>query len=70
MSINGWFWQGLAMSAFEREMRAALPGDIVVSQHEVPAPALRYSSACPWVLALAISGAMWVGIGWLIWKLV
>lgn len=33
-------------------------------------PALRYSSPWPWVLALTISSSMWVGIGWLIWKLV
>ena len=34
------------------------------------APGLKYSSARPWILALAISIAMWVGIGWLIWKLI
>jgi hypothetical protein len=34
------------------------------------APALRYSSPRPWILGLAISSAMWVGIGWLIWTLV
>ena len=33
-------------------------------------PALKYSSPWPWVLAIVISGAMWVGIGWLIWKLI
>ena len=33
-------------------------------------PSLRYSSPWPWLLALAISSTMWVGIGWLIWTLV
>jgi len=33
-------------------------------------PPLRYSSPWPWVLALAISSTMWVGIGWVLWKLV
>jgi hypothetical protein len=36
----------------------------------VSSPVLRYSSPRPWVLALAISSTMWVGIGWLIWTLV
>ena len=61
------------MSAFERE--TVLPGGIVrhrrgVQKAPALAPGLKYSSARPWVLALAISSAMWVGIGWLIWKLV
>jgi len=61
------------MSAFKRE--PVLSGGIVLPRRrmqEAPAlaPGLRYSSARPWVLALAISSAMWVGIGWLIWKLV
>jgi hypothetical protein len=33
-------------------------------------PVLRYSSPWTWVIALAVSSAMWVGIGWIIWKLV
>jgi hypothetical protein len=33
-------------------------------------PALRYSSPRPWILALAVSGAIWGGIGWLVWKFV
>jgi hypothetical protein len=38
---------------------------------ETAAPwALRYSSPWPWVLALAISSTMWVGIGWLVWTFV
>jgi hypothetical protein len=32
------------------------------------APALKYSSPWPWALALMTSGAMWAGLGWLIWK--
>jgi len=36
----------------------------------VGSPSLRYSSPRPWVLALAISSTMWVGIGCLIWTLV
>ena len=36
----------------------------------VSSPDLRYSSPWPWVLALAIGGTMWIGIGWLIWTLV
>jgi hypothetical protein len=36
----------------------------------VSSPALRSSSPWPWVIALAISSMMWVGIGWLIWTLV
>ena len=36
----------------------------------VTAPVLRYSSPWPWILALAISSTMWVGIGWLVWKTV
>jgi hypothetical protein len=36
----------------------------------VSSPALRYSSALPWVLALTIGSTMWVGIGWLVWTLV
>lgn len=62
-----------AMVAFQREWRAALSGDMVRPGHgaqgaTVLAPALRYSSPWPWALALAISGGMWAGIGWLIWK--
>ncbi|MGA7807161.1 hypothetical protein [Bradyrhizobium sp.] len=34
------------------------------------APVLRYSSPWPWILALAISSTMWVGIGWLVWTIV
>jgi hypothetical protein len=33
-------------------------------------PALRYSSPLPWILALAVSGAIWAGIGLLVWKYV
>ncbi len=33
-------------------------------------PALRYSSPKPWLLAIAISSAMWVGIGWAIWSVI
>src|SRR5262245_25811056 len=67
----GWIWRGTAMSAFKRE--PVLSGGFVLPRRrlqEAPAlaPGLRYSSARPWVLALAISSAMWVGIGWLIWK--
>jgi hypothetical protein len=31
-------------------------------------PALRYSSPRPWILGVAISSTMWVGIGWLIFR--
>jgi hypothetical protein len=31
-------------------------------------PALRYSSPRPWLLAASISGAMWAGIIWAIWR--
>jgi hypothetical protein len=60
------------MSAFKRE--SVLPDGIALPQPMQRAPALApglsYSSARPWVLALAISSAMWGGIGWLIWKLI
>jgi len=36
----------------------------------VTPPVLRHSSPWPWILALAISSTMWVGIGWLVWKIV
>ncbi len=60
------------MSAFKRE--TVLSGGIALPRRQMEkapgvAPGLKYSSARPWVLALAISSAMWVGIGWLIWKL-
>ncbi len=32
-------------------------------------PALRYSSPRPWLLAASISGAMWAGIIWAVWRI-
>ena len=32
-------------------------------------PALRYSSPRPWLLAVSVSGAMWAGIIWAIWRI-
>jgi len=61
------------MSAYKRETVSSsgisLPRHRLYSTRSV-APGLKYSSARPWVLALAISSAMWVGIGLLIWKLI
>jgi len=54
-----------AIGAKEKSYSAAREVTTVVSS-----PALRYSSALPWVLALTISSTMWVGIGWLVWTLV
>lgn len=39
-------------------------------EHVADVPVLRFSSPWPWVFALAISCAMWVGIGWVIWKII
>jgi hypothetical protein len=54
-----------AADANERTYYVAREATAVVSS-----PALRYSAPWPWVIALAISCTMWVGIGWLIWTFV
>jgi hypothetical protein len=71
-----WFGEGTAMSALKHQYlptQTMLPGTgSSVQLTEASAaygPALRYSSPWPWVLALTISSGIWVGIGWLIWKL-
>jgi hypothetical protein len=59
------------MSAYKRETVSS--SGISLPRHRfysTRSPGLKYSSARPWILALAIGIAMWVGIGWLIWKLI
>lgn len=61
------------MSAFERETALSsgvLPYRGGAHPGSAVGPSLRYSSARPWLLGLAISSAMWGGIGWLVWKLI
>ncbi len=36
----------------------------------VTGPALCYSSPKPWILAIAISSGLWIGIGWAIWAII
>jgi hypothetical protein len=37
--------------------------------HGTYAPALRYSSPRPWILAVSISSGMWAGIIWTVWRI-
>jgi len=57
---------------FDSRSATGAKGNVYYASREatVSGPALRYSSPWPWVLALAISSTMWVGIGWLVWTLV
>jgi hypothetical protein len=74
-----WGLAGIAMStrarlSFDRQSATGANERTYYVAREVTAvvssPALRYSPPWPWVIALAISCTMWVGIGWLIWTFV
>jgi hypothetical protein len=54
-------------SEFRRDLDVATELPVATTNSE---PAIRFSSPMPWVLAIVLSVAIWMVIGWSVWRLI